>query len=72
VKPDFDQTLHHGHALMHATYFGAVAIEAHGIYGKIAGVLLALTVIQTVRVICVYHRKKHEDAAAALREEPDA
>lgn len=63
----FDYTLHHGHSLLHATYFGAVAVEAHGYYGKIAACLLALTVIQLVRTLCTAHNERRARDVEAVR-----
>ena len=36
---------HHGHTAAHGTYLGAVAHEAHGLYGKAALVLLIFVVL---------------------------
>lgn len=39
---------HGGHTLAHGAYLGTVGIEAHGMYGKFALVLLAFVVIGAV------------------------
>lgn len=36
---------HWAHTHLHTVYFGLVAIESHGHYGKIAGVLFVLSVV---------------------------
>lgn len=37
---------HRGHNVAHLTYFGAVFVEAHGMYGKVAAVLFVLTLLE--------------------------
>lgn len=37
--------LHKGHNYAHMAYLGAVGAEAHGVYGVMALVLLAVTVV---------------------------
>lgn len=36
---------HWAHTHLHTVYFGLVAIESHGHYGKIAGVLFVLSIV---------------------------
>lgn len=42
--PDRNRTLHHVEHGMHSVYFGAVALEGHGIYAMAGGILFLLVI----------------------------
>lgn len=48
-RPSLDDSLHASHGLAHFAYLGAVAVESHAWYGKVALLLCCVLLAQFCR-----------------------